>query len=275
MLQWAAVGGNEARRRGENKLFVPYLKISHIISNSHVILDICCDSKRAGPATHAPSASTPIGRANEHKQRRTVKLVGTIFSILPPTRPPNIRWAFLKDENPGSFRWVACLAPSSSIPTDGSPARIAPRQKAVASVPSRETNMISVRAAANLTSNDHEVYEYTGEEEIPEDVVHIRVMTSVIRNGAFELCKRLRTVTVTLPEGGVVIKNNAFCGCESLETIILASSDSYIAKIGNYAFYKCKSLASVELREGLQMIGIYAFQYCSSLDGKHPSTLIS
>ena len=78
---------------------------------------------------------------------------------------------------------------------------------------------------------------------------------------------------------------SAFCGCDSLKTVLLNTTlqtigraafgtcslleritiPSTVTEISVNAFYNCRRLREVELHEGIQTIGTGAFEECSSL----------
>ena len=58
------------------------------------------------------------------------------------------------------------------------------------------------------------------------------------------------------------IGNYTFYGCSSLTSIEIPNS---VTSIGNYTFYGCSSLASIEIPNSVTSIGNYAFEECSSL----------
>ena len=112
-----------------------------------------------------------------------------------------------------------------------------------------------------------------------------------IGDSAFYECKSLKTLN--LPAGLTSIGANPFSGCDELklsnhsshfkiQNNLLLSSDgsqliSYMGKgssvtipdcvrtIGDYAFYECNSLETLNLPAGLTSIGDSAFSWCSSL----------
>lgn len=78
---------------------------------------------------------------------------------------------------------------------------------------------------------------------------------------AFANCKSL--ITVVVGEGVEEIPNYAFGSCDNLFELNLASAHS-LKKIGDNAFYGCKSLIHVTLN-GVEEVGSTAFQDCASL----------
>lgn len=72
---------------------------------------------------------------------------------------------------------------------------------------------------------------------------------------------------VTIPEtidGQAItgIEKDAFYGNTTITKVVIPGS---IKTIGEQAFFACENLRTVELQEGIQVIGKFAFQYCVSL----------
>lgn len=65
-----------------------------------------------------------------------------------------------------------------------------------------------------------------------------------------------------IPEGVNEIKNWAFAGCTSLQSIAISNS---VTKIGHIAFRGCSSLQSIEIPDSVTKIGVSAFDGCTSL----------
>lgn len=111
---------------------------------------------------------------------------------------------------------------------------------------------------------------------------------STIGEAAFNGCSALTEIAI--PNGVETLGNYAFYGCSSLATVTLGtqerSSSSLktigdyafaetavksvvlpdgVSTLGNYAFNKCASLATVSLGNSLTAIGDYAFKSCSKL----------
>ena len=110
--------------------------------------------------------------------------------------------------------------------------------------------------------------------EIPNSVTSIG-------NGAFEYCSGLTSVTI--PNSVTFIGSSAFEGCSSLpvvdncryaDTYLIEVIDETIATctikvgtrlIGDYAFFNCSNLTSIEIPNSVTSIGYGAFRNCSGL----------
>eukprot|EP00980_Cylindrotheca_fusiformis_P012784 scaffold3136_cov102-Cylindrotheca_fusiformis.AAC.1 len=79
--------------------------------------------------------------------------------------------------------------------------------------------------------------------------------------------------TVMFPERAMLeIEDEAFCRCESLRKVIVSSTST---RLGKGVFKDCSGLISVDLPEGLQVIGAEWFSSCKSLPTiKIPSSVI-
>lgn len=78
------------------------------------------------------------------------------------------------------------------------------------------------------------------------------------------------TITsVEIPESVMRIGDSAFQHCSNLTSVTFAELrfDDGLEEIGQYAFYGCSSLKSMEFPENLKKIGLRAFQYCDNLQG--------
>ena len=75
--------------------------------------------------------------------------------------------------------------------------------------------------------------------------------------------------TVVVGDRITSIGNYAFYGCSALTTVELAetvfSIPGHVTTLNNGIFYGCDSLTTVTLEEGVQTIGRYAFEECSAL----------
>lgn len=69
---------------------------------------------------------------------------------------------------------------------------------------------------------------------------------------------------INIPNSVTEIDDSAFCGCSSLETIII-NKDSKLEKINYGAFLGCSSLMQFTLPSNVTHIGNYAFRNCNSL----------
>ena len=83
---------------------------------------------------------------------------------------------------------------------------------------------------------------------------------TVLRNNAFNGCSSLESIS--LPSGIMDIGNSAFSGCSSLALINLPSS---IKTIGSSAFQSCSGLTSITFEGTPESIGSYAFYNCQNL----------
>lgn len=66
----------------------------------------------------------------------------------------------------------------------------------------------------------------------------------------------------TVKNGTEIICNNAFSGCEAINTITLPET---IKQIGEWAFFSCENLEQIYIQEGVQQVGDYAFMGCVNL----------
>ena len=115
------------------------------------------------------------------------------------------------------------------------------------------------------------VFEYTGLEDIPRDVTIVQFHSSVteVVDNMFDNCGQLKKVVFN--EGLLKIGNYAFFRCRSLKSINLPSTTTEI--VGN-AFMCCINLEEVALNEGLNKIGTKSFHSCKSLQSiTLPSTV--
>jgi hypothetical protein len=108
-------------------------------------------------------------------------------------------------------------------------------------------------------SMDVIVYTGPGEDDVPRDVVRVRVDPSVrrINNGAFVGRKKL--TEVELCEGVVEIGDFAFADCNnSITYIVIPSSLRSINRGAFVASLRCP----IRLHDGIDSIGQYAFDRC-------------
>ena len=129
-------------------------------------------------------------------------------------------------------------------------------------------------------ANEVDVFEYTGQEPVPKDVVSVRFHPSIVEMGdndepnlsndlLFSKCRQLKEVVFN--EGLEKIGVLSFWGCHSLESISLPST---LIELRDHAFQNCRNLRKVVLNEGLRKIGEGAFHQCVSLESINiPSTV--
>ena len=94
------------------------------------------------------------------------------------------------------------------------------------------------------------------------DVKEYVIPTSVteIRNSAFSGCSSLQSIDI--PDSVTEIGDSAFSDCSSLQSIDIPDS---VTKIGDGAFKNCSSLQSIDIPNSVTVIGNNAFKCCSSL----------
>lgn len=83
-------------------------------------------------------------------------------------------------------------------------------------------------------------------------------------------CENLKAIAI--PSYVAVIGDDAFRGCGKLSSIDFADSQN-LYSIGQYAFAECLDLLSVEVPEGVQTLGAYAFRNTGLVQLRLPSTL--
>ena len=83
-------------------------------------------------------------------------------------------------------------------------------------------------------------------------------------------CENLKAIAI--PSYVAVIGDEAFRGCSKLSSIDFADSQN-LYSIGQYAFAYCSALLSVEVPEGVQTLGAYAFRNTGLVQLRLPSTL--
>ena len=104
-------------------------------------------------------------------------------------------------------------------------------------------------------------------EDIPDDSSSI-VYTYLGGDG--EVIPPATTEVVFAPSA-TTIKEQAFCGCVSLERVTIPDT---VTRIEDAAFYMCVSLRFIRFPRNLEWIGEYAFCYCKSLQALFlPSTV--
>jgi len=110
--------------------------------------------------------------------------------------------------------------------------------------------------------DDAACFVYTGQENVPDGVIHVRVHPSirVIRAKAF--LRQIRLISVDLHDGLEVIEMDAFCDCRSLREMLFPPSGRAIK---DWAFDGCLGLTTAILNDGLEVVGDRAFEDCRSL----------
>jgi hypothetical protein len=98
--------------------------------------------------------------------------------------------------------------------------------------------------------------------DIPSDVTHVRIDSSVRTIQADAFLNRSRLRIVILNEELEEIESGAFWGCRLMEEIVIPNN---VRRIGWRAFRGCTRLTRVTLGDGLEKIGREAFLNCSSI----------
>lgn len=98
---------------------------------------------------------------------------------------------------------------------------------------------------------------------IPENV-------NYIYHSPFEGCKNLKTIRVAEDNTTYDSRNNCNAIIETETDTLIAGWHTTVVstdvkKIGDYAFYDCDNLKSIDLPKGLTSIGNWAFAYCKGL----------
>jgi hypothetical protein len=103
-------------------------------------------------------------------------------------------------------------------------------------------------------SMDVFVYTGLGGEDVPQDVVHVRVDPSITSIPAYAFYERKKLTEVELCEGLVEIGDGAFAWC-SITKIIIPTS---LRNINDEAFYNSLR-CPIHLHDGVESIGGSAF----------------
>lgn len=111
-----------------------------------------------------------------------------------------------------------------------------------------------------MAEDNHDIFIYTGVEEVPQDVQHVLIQsTNTIPDRAFFGRRLLQTVQCS--QHVRRIGRNSFTHCHSLRWIALPG----VIDIDILAFANCGNLEDVEFGDKLEMIREDAFRWCSSL----------
>ena len=109
---------------------------------------------------------------------------------------------------------------------------------------------------------DHAVITgYIGEDtsvSIPSEIKGYKV--EVIDDNAFWGCESLTSITI--PDSVSYIGESAFSGCTNLTSLMIPNG---VVSIGDYAFNNCDSLSGIVIPEGVKKIGERVFNGCLSL----------
>ncbi len=79
----------------------------------------------------------------------------------------------------------------------------------------------------------------------------------------FYLENRLVSLQLIIPSTVTEIKNNAFCGLDTINNLTVEDS---VTSIGEGAFFHCRNLQTVRLGNGVQYMGRSAFEQCFKLN---------
>ena len=121
-----------------------------------------------------------------------------------------------------------------------------------------------------LRLDDAAYFVYTGQEDVPWDVICVLIHPSVrvIRGEAFN--GRMRLLSVEFHDRLEVIEESAFEWCRSLVRIFIPPS---VRVIKDWAFSGCSGLTTVILGDGLEEIGVGAFFSTSLVQIDIPPTV--
>ncbi|KAL3933031.1 MAG: hypothetical protein SGBAC_010578 [Bacillariaceae sp.] len=124
------------------------------------------------------------------------------------------------------------------------------------------TDRYAEQGGGEHNQEDVPIFLYDGEEDVPQNVAHVKVEPSVhiIKAQSFFVHSYLRHVE--LPQGLRIIKRRAFFMCEGLTHVGFPST---LEEIGTGAFVGCAKLSEVILPKGLKALGSAAFANCESL----------
>ena len=110
--------------------------------------------------------------------------------------------------------------------------------------------------------NDAAIFVYTGQENVPDGVIHVRVHPSINVICVKAFLRQSRLMSVEFHDGLKVIEEDAFRDCRSLREMLFPPS---VRAIEYRAFAGCSGFTTAVLNNGLEEIGEEAFSYCRSL----------
>lgn len=113
-----------------------------------------------------------------------------------------------------------------------------------------------------VTYSDINNSSYSGSISVPKTVTNNGTEYSVTKIGEYAFYYSAVT-SVSMPEGITSIDNNAFFGCQNLETVALPES---LTIFGFRAFESCKLLKTIKIPSGVTAIPGSCFYFCSSLE---------
>eukprot|EP00980_Cylindrotheca_fusiformis_P002741 scaffold636_cov64-Cylindrotheca_fusiformis.AAC.4 len=129
---------------------------------------------------------------------------------------------------------------------------------------------------------EDEVWIYNGQKEVPATVRRVKIAEGITRipDWAFKEHRQLEEVILSSSTVQVIGKR-AFCSCKKLKSILYQGPEneevgipSSVRLIDECAFFGCKLLARLVLKEGLERIGVDAFYGCESwTEVEIPSTV--
>jgi hypothetical protein len=115
--------------------------------------------------------------------------------------------------------------------------------------------------SAERGAADAEVFVYTGlgGDNVPREVIRVRIDPSVTSIPANAFCGRKKLAEVELCEGLVEIGEDAFCWCE--QSITKINIPTSLRRINDEAFNN-SIRTPIRLHDGLESIGQWAFANC-------------
>jgi len=116
------------------------------------------------------------------------------------------------------------------------------------------------RMTTAITTDDI-FFIYTGNEEVPIDITHVRIHPSLTSIPDRAFLGRTNLQSIQFHQNLQSIGDYTFGDCTSLTKIKIPPGTS----IGQYAFAGCTNLSDVELGEGVDTIGTMAFYRCTNL----------